>query len=285
MFLAGMKLAQKIAVGYIRARLNLLAVVSKKKAAEKAFEIFCTPFRKSKKKAPPVFEKAEKLSFTFNNYTIRGYRWNHPSSKKFLILHGFESSAYNFDRYVNPIIKKGYEVLAFDAPAHGKSSGKQINLPLYVNTIKEISVRYGPVDTYMAHSFGGIAVTLFLESLPHNENTRLVLIAPATETHTAVDSFFNFLQLNDEVRKEFDMLLERKGGMPLSYYSVRRAMKKIKAKVLWLHDEDDDITPLKDALQVKKDHHPNIEFVITKGFGHRRIYRENSVFKKILEFI
>ncbi|MDX2045610.1 MAG: alpha/beta fold hydrolase [Chitinophagaceae bacterium] len=280
-----MKLAQKIAVGYIRARLNLLAVVSKKKAAEKAFEIFCTPFRKSKKKAPPVFEKAEKLSFTFNNYTIRGYRWSHPSSKKFLILHGFESSAYNFDRYVNPVIKKGYEVLAFDAPAHGKSSGKQINLPLYVDTIKEIYRLYGPVDAFMAHSFGGIAITLFLESLPHNKNVKLVLIAPATETITAIDSFFRFLQLNNEVRKEFDALIEKRGGVPVSHYSISRAMKKIKASVLWFHDEDDDITPLKDALQVKNDHHPNIEFVITKGFGHRRIYRENSVFKRITEFV
>src|SRR6476469_5100433 len=50
-----MKLGQKLAVNYIRARLNLLAVISKKKAAEEAFNIFCTPFYRSKKEAPPVF--------------------------------------------------------------------------------------------------------------------------------------------------------------------------------------------------------------------------------------
>ena len=52
--------------------------------------------------------------------------------KKFLILHGFESSAFNFDRYIKPMIKLGYEVVAMDAPAHGKSEGKTINLLDYI---------------------------------------------------------------------------------------------------------------------------------------------------------
>ena len=57
-----MKLGQKLAVNYLRARLNLLAVVSKKRAAQRAFQIFCTPFYRSKKQAPPVFDKGEKMS-------------------------------------------------------------------------------------------------------------------------------------------------------------------------------------------------------------------------------
>ena len=54
-----MKLAQKLAINYLRAKLNFTSVFSNRKAAEQAFEIFCTPFRKSKKKIPPVFDKAD----------------------------------------------------------------------------------------------------------------------------------------------------------------------------------------------------------------------------------
>jgi alpha-beta hydrolase superfamily lysophospholipase len=154
-----MKLAQKIAVNYVRAKLNITAVVSKRKAARKAFDLFCTPFRKSKKKMPPVFAKAEKLSFTLRGIVIRGYRWNHqPGARKILIVHGFESTCYNFDRYITPLVKKGYEVMAFDGPAHGRSGGKQINLPLYIETLQEIYRLFGPVDGFLAHSFGGLAV-------------------------------------------------------------------------------------------------------------------------------
>lgn len=281
-----MKLAQKLAINYIRAKLNILAVVSKKKAAEKAFEIFCTPVKRSKrKKAPDIFDKGEKLTFDLYGLEITGYRWNTSSARKVLIVHGFESNSKNFDRYIVPLVRKGYEVMAFDAPAHGRSGGKQLTLPLYVKTISTINEFYGPIRSFLAHSLGGLAVAHFLEIEPHDPTTRVVLVAPATETTTAIDSFFHFLQLGDDVRKEFDQLIYEKGGYWPTYYSIRRAMKNISAQVLWFHDEDDDTTPLKDALLVKNDQHPNIEFVITNGFGHRKIYRENKVVKRAIDFL
>lgn len=209
-----MSLAQRLAVKYVRAKFGLLSAISKRKAAEKAFELFCTPQYRNKKKLPPLFEKAEKLHFSLEGNRIRGYRWNHPSEKKILILHGFESTAANFDRYVKPLVKKGYEVLAFDAPAHGRSSGKTITAPVYKNMIHHIYKVYGPIHSFMAHSFGGLAVSLFLEELEHDDTFKLVLIAPATETKTAADHFFKFLKLDKEVRKEFDDLITETGGRP-----------------------------------------------------------------------
>jgi pimeloyl-ACP methyl ester carboxylesterase len=62
-------------------------------------------------------------------------------------------------------------------------------------------------------------------------------------------------------------------------------MQQISASVLWIHDEEDDITPLADALQVKKEHFPNIRFIITKGLGHKKIYRDITVKKEIVDFL
>ena len=279
-----MKLAQKIAVNYLRAKLNIVALVSRKKAAALAFELFCTPMKRAKKKKPPIFNKGEKLQLKIEGLALIGNRWNAPQEKKCLIVHGFESTAYNFDRYIHPLIKKGYEVLAFDAPAHGKSEGKQITLPLYVAAISKIYEKFGPIHSYLAHSFGGLALTHFVEMIP-SEDKKVVLIAPATETTTAIDSFFKFLHLDGEIRKEFDALIFEKGQKHPHEYSIRRAMQQIEAHVLWIHDEDDQMTPLSDALKIKDDGHKNVEFMITKGFGHRRIYRENQVVKRILEFL
>lgn len=280
-----MKLGQKLAINYIRAKLNILALVSKKKAASRAFDLFCTPFRKPRKKRPPVFDKAEKLHFKLDGIDVRGHRWNHPQERKVLIVHGFESTSYNFDRYVMPLVKKGYEVLAFDAPAHGISGGKRITLPLYVAALEKINELYGPVHSFMAHSFGGLALSHFLENTPHDENTRAALLAPATETVTAIDSFFDFLHLNNELRKEFDQLIFDRSKVWPDHYSIKRAVKNINARILWFHDEEDEMTPLKDALKVMEDNHAHIEFVITKGFGHRRLYRENKVVKRVIEFL
>lgn len=62
-------------------------------------------------------------------------------------------------------------------------------------------------------------------------------------------------------------------------------MRNIKAKVLWLHDEDDDITPWNDALKVQEENFPNIRFVITKGLGHRKIYGDLNIKKEVIDFL
>ncbi|HEY0677757.1 MAG TPA: alpha/beta fold hydrolase [Chitinophagaceae bacterium] len=280
-----MKLGQKIAINYIRARLNILALVSKEKAAAKALDLFCTPFRKAKKKRPPVFDKGEKLSLVVEGIRVTGHRWNAPQERKVLIVHGFESTSYNFDRYVMPLVRKGYEVMAFDAPAHGSSGGKRITLPLYITTLHRIHEEFGPIQSYLAHSFGGLALTHFLENITQHEDTRVVLLAPATETVTAIDTFFKFLHLNQAIRKEFDALIYEKTNLHPGHFSIRRAVKNINASILWFHDEDDQQTPLSDALKVKEDGNAHIEFVISKGFGHRRLYRENKVVKRVIEFL
>jgi pimeloyl-ACP methyl ester carboxylesterase len=280
-----MKLSQRIAIRYIRTKFKLLSTISKKKAAEQAFALFCTPQRRNKKPLPKIFEQAERLQFRLDGLLIQGWRWNHPAERKLLILHGYESSVTNFDRYVKPFIKKGYEVLAFDAPAHGRSGGKKITAPLYKKTIQEIHKQYGPVKSYMAHSFGGLAVSLALEEINHTDEYRLALIAPATETSTAIDTFFNFLHLDNALRTEFEKIIVKQGGVSSNWYSINRALRHIRAKTLWIHDEDDDITPLSDVLKVQAQNYPHVEYVITKGLGHRKIYRDNKVTKSIVDFL
>lgn len=280
-----MKLSQRLALHYIRTKFKVLSSISKKKAAAKAFELFCTPQKRNKRPLPKIFVQAEVLHFKMDGITVQGWRWNHPAGKKALIIHGFESTVVNFDKYIKPFMAKGYEVLAFDAPAHGRSGGKQINAPLYKRTIQEIDRRFGPVQSFMAHSFGGLAVCLALEEISHTADYRLVLIAPATETTTAIDSFFKFLHLDPPIRTEFEKLIMKKGGVGPEWYSIKRAMKHIQAKVLWLHDEEDDTTPVSDVLKVRSENYPNIKFVITKGLGHRRIYRDNEVAKLVIDFL
>mgnify|MGYP003447063154 FL=1 len=283
--MAKLKTTQQLAIKYYRTKFKILTSISKRKAAEKAFELFCTPQIRNKKKLPKIFETAERLQLKVDGIIVRRWRFNHPAARKVLILHGYESSVTNFDRYVKPLINKGYEVLAFDAPANGRSDGKQITLPLYSKMIKEIHKKFGPVQSFMAHSFGGLALSLALEEINHDDNYKVALIAPASETRTAINTFFSFLKLSPDIREDFEKIIVEKGGVHSDWYSIARAMTKIKAKVLWFHDEDDDVTPLSDAIQVKEANYPNVEFVITKGLGHRRIYRDNEVVKAIVEFL
>lgn len=269
-----------------------MSAVSKRKAAEKAFDLFCTPYLKSKPQTPPIFDEATPLHFKLNNLQVHGWRWNHPPTvpggqqKKALILHGFGSAAHKFQHFVKPLIQKGYEVIAFDAPAHGSSQGNRVNAVIYSEMIALLNKNYGPFNCYIAHSFGGIALSLALEKDEQQLTPKIIFIAPATETTTAVNQAFKMLKLKDaEVQKEFHHIIYNVSGHETKWFSIRRAVKNFAADILWIHDEDDDITPLEDALKVKEDNHHNIKFVITKGLGHRRIYRDAAVKKMIFDFV
>lgn len=280
-----MKLAQKLGLAYYRANLKLLELVSPEQAAKRAFKLFSTPFLKQTGPAHPVFTDGELLSFLVNETLVSGFRWNHPSKKKVLIVHGFESNSDKFHEYIMALRKEDFEVLAFDAPAHGRSAGKRILLPQYVDMLVAVLEKYGPIDHFVAHSFGGLAIAHTLEKTPQGEGIRIALIAPATETSSAIDRFFRIFSLGTAVRKHFDKIVIKKGGHPLEYYSIRRAMKNFKASILWIHDETDKVTPLSDALKVRDDGYPDLEFIVTNGLGHRRIYKDAETVKKVVGFI
>ena len=275
-----------LAVNLIRTKFKVLSKFSKKKAAEQAFDLFVTPQSRVRKAPSIIIQKAEQLILEFDGLKTYGYRWNHEKGeKKLLILHGHESSAVNFDHYVLPMAKKGYEVVAFDAPAHGKSDGKKINALDYKNFIKEVINTYGPFTSFISHSFGGLALSLMLEEIPHDESWKAVLIAPATESTTAINNFFKFLKLDDEVRKEFDDLITKANDKPPSWYSVSRACEHIKAQVLFLQDKQDLLTPLSDVEPIIEKAYPNFKFVISEGLGHRKIYKDIRTLQVISDFL
>ena len=280
-----MKLAQKLALHSIRAKLNMLALFSKQRAAEQAFAIFCTPFRRTRKPEPPIFKQAERLPLLVDNIRVAGYRWNKGQGERIMIIHGFESAARNFERYIVPLVKMGYEVISLDAPAHGASGGKQITLPLYLKSIDALIAETGLPVAAMAHSFGALTLMLYLEKNAMANSCRTVLLAPATESNTAIKSLFRLLHLSDNLRPAFDAVSKQKGYQGHGYYSIPRILQVIQPPILWVHDEEDEITPIKDVQPIIAKAPAHIEFMITRGWGHRQIYRENKVQKKVISFL
>ncbi len=149
--------------------------------------------------------------------------------------------------------------------------------PFTINTV--------PLQLFLAHSFGGLALVHFLETLPPTDSFRLALVAPATEIVTAMDQFFDLLRIGKQVRKEFYRIIEQAGELPPAHFSISRAMAQITMPVLWVHDRDDSITPLTDVQPVIDKQYPNVRFFITNGLGHRRIYRDRSVIKVVTGFL
>jgi len=282
-----MKLAQRLLIGYYKTKLKTIGLISPRKGAKVAYQLFCTPLtRKTKRKEPPVFHKAEKVSFDIDGLTIRGFRWNadHPNGKKILIVHGFSSYAYKFEKYITLLKKEGFEILAFDAPAHGISDGKLINAYIYKNALLRIEFLYGPFYGIMGHSLGGLAASLAFEQLTNRDKRKLVLVAPATETKTAISNFFKLIPADEKIKHAFTRLIGELTDKPVSYYSVSRVVKSIRSPVLWVHDKQDAICTFDDVKPLLTIDLPHVQFLITEHLGHSKVYKDNKVCGDIVHF-
>jgi len=279
-----MKLGQRLLIGYYKNKLRTLGYLSKEKAASEAFRLFCTPYtRKITQKRPAIFTKATPKLVDFEGLAIVGYGWQapQPNGKKVMILHGFSSYAYKFEHYVPLLLQMGYEVLAFDAPGHGDSEGKIVNALVYKRFICLVNELENGIDAFIAHSFGGLALSLALQELPGAASKKMVLIAPATETTTALQWFYNMLQVQPDLQAAIEAYIISMAGKPISYFSVTHSLSVIDTPCLWIHDKNDRICPFSDTLQAQTNAKAQQEFFITEGLGHNKVYRDQGVMKKI----
>jgi hypothetical protein len=291
-----MKLKQKLATRYTRAQLNILSLVSQRKSAEKAFRLFITPRKRRKGRLPPIFETGEALSFRLGGHLVRGHRWEpysdalRPSAemeapRKVLIVHGFESASRVFEHYIAALLKKGYEVVAFDAPGHGLSGGKRLFIPDYVEMLSAVEQSYGPFQSWLAHSLGGLALALSLEDMVSDGRCRLVLVAPLPGISQAFGAWAAELELPGPVVHEVEEYVKEISGHPLDWYSLRRVIGSLKADILYVQDEEDGIVPLAEARLIQGDGHANIRFLFTTGLGHKKVYKDREVLDNIVEFL
>jgi len=254
-------------------------------AAKQAFSIFITPQIRTRKPLPPVFEQAEPLEWIESGNRCKGWRWNAGGKRRVLILHGFSSAARNFAHLVVSLIEKDVQVIAFDAPAHGDSEGKQIHSLRYRKFIQEIRQQWGPFDGYIAHSFGGLSLSLALEEQPPRASDRVVLIAPATETRSALKQLQSTLHLSDRILTLIGEAIVKRSGKSTDWFSVNRVVKNLSNPILWIHERNDDITPYADILPTLQLAPNHVRFMLTEGLGHRRIYREATVCREIVDFL
>lgn len=254
-------------------------------AARQAFALFITPRGRVKKPLAAIFEKAVRLELDESGDRCVGWQWNRGGSPRVLILHGFSSSARNFAHLIEGLTAAGADVVAFDAPAHGNSEGKKIHSLRYRKFIQQIRDIFGPFDGYIAHSFGGLSLSLAMEERPPRASDRLVLIAPATETRSALQQLQHTLSLRTPVMNKIHRFIEQRSGHPVAWFSVNRVAGSLNCPILWIHDQQDDITPFNDILPSQERMQPNVRFLITEGLGHRRVYRDAAISEQILTFL
>lgn len=281
--------SERIYLQYLRTKFKTISKLAPATAGRMAFNLFCTPYPKYKKrKAPAIFNHAIKRTVILEHQTkIHGFEWlpNKPNDQTVLIAHGYASFAYKFEHYIAPLLKMGYRVLAFDAPAHGQSEGKHIHVMIYQEAILQIMRQVGPVNHFIGHSLGALTLSMIAEHIDQSEARKFVLIAPATKTTTTFANFFKMMHLNEVTKTAFMQEVNSRTHYTVEHFAADRALANYTGPLLWVHDENDLVCPFEDIIDFNKIAPANIKFLITNGLGHNKVYKTAEVMDQIMEFL
>ena len=269
---------------YILVTGKILTTISPFLASRFAAKLFLTPFRyKLPEREREMDEKSKQTSVTVPSIErdVVVYEYGN-SPRKILLAHGWSGRGTQLSVMAKALIKGGYSVVSFDAPAHGKAPGKWSMMPFFIETIHYLEKEYGPFEAAIGHSLGGMSLLKAVKDGLKLE--KLIIIGTANSVTHITREFAHNMKMNEKVAKKMKKYFDKKFGEDMDNYSGAVSAKEVKIPTLVVHDEHDVDVHISSAHEIN-DNLEKGELFITEELGHRRILGDQKVINKIVQFL
>ncbi len=261
-----------------------LEIISPYLATRFSAFLFSTPISyKRPKRESYMYQSAQKSKLKIHsiNKEIELLSYGY-SPKRVLLIHGWAGRSTQLFAFADKLLEKGYMIISFDGPAHGKSTGKNTNMLEFIETTKQIQMEHGPFEAVIGHSFGAssslISATSFLDA------KTIISIGSANKVSEIMQRFTKSLTMSKKAGKRLQNHAERKWKLKVDSFSASEAAKKIEQPVLVVHDVKDGDVPVSCAFEIRQNL-KNGKLFLTHGLGHTKILRNKDVVNKAVEFI
>lgn len=269
---------------YILSTGKILTALSPFLASRFAAKLFLSPFRYKLPKREMEMDKKsiqETINVPSINREIVVYKYG-TGSKKVLLMHGWSGSGTQLCIIANALVNQGFSVLSFDAPAHGKASGKTSMMPFFIEAVHHIEKEYGPFEAAIGHSLGGMSL---LKAVKDGFKVKkLVIIGTANSVTHITKEFAKNMKLNEKVATLMKAYFDKKFGEDMDNYSGAFSAESVKVPTLVIHDKNDIDVHISSAYEIAEKLEYG-ELFLTEGLGHRKILGNQEVINKITTFI
>lgn len=284
----------------VRVGFRLASHIAPRHTGRAAFRLFCSPMRSTALSAGerrlaahmrPLVDTAEQCGIGHPDGTVRAYRWRHRGNRplgRVMLVHGWTASTLVMAAFVQPLLDRGFEVVALDLPAHGKSSGRLLTLPIGARALQAVADRYGPLTGVITHSIGSSVTLLAMEGgAPLDrrlEIPRMVMIAAPNRLDKVTSSFGDLIGLSHSARSSLDEEILRVARRPLAEFRSDRLLQRTGTEALVIHDEDDEYVDFASAEAIVAAN-PGARLLATNGLGHRRIIIDGQVVQAATDYL
>lgn len=265
--------------------LNTLSLFSPDLSASHALELFSkTRFKSPKRRG--IFSQVEPdiINIEGENlavYHFRGKRLDSPSA---LLVHGWEGQGSDYYKIVPELLQAGYEVVVFDGPAHGLSSGHSTDMFHFVEVIESLTKYYGNFDITIGHSMGGIAVAMASKLSTIFNPKKMIVMGSPNKLQVVVEKYGKYMSLNKNIIKSMNKQIEKLVGLKIEKISMEKLLRGQPSDLLLIYDIDDKFVPYERAKEItSKVEQANL--MTTYGLGHMQILRDPEVIDRIVSFV
>jgi len=257
--------------------------ISPKLTGRIAYKLWISPPRyKTPKSENNALQSANIEFHQIHNQSIATYRWG-QSGPMVLLIHGWSGRGTQLGAFAEKLASAGFRALSFDAPAHGKSSGKQTNIYEIADTIVALDKLYGPFISVVTHSFGGPCLAVAMKN--GLTTARVVNISPPAETAGLVKKFVAALTIPQPVETELKRCIEQDFGEKVwRDSSMEHNITDLDIPALVIHDVDDVDVPWHEGQKIAQAW-SEVRFIKTSKLGHRRILRDPATIETTVNFI
>ncbi|WP_413612180.1 alpha/beta hydrolase [Bdellovibrio sp. HCB-110] len=269
-------LSQKLWFLFIR----YFSWVLPKQSAFWAEGIFLTPSRVPRPDSEKLwFESAKKFTLSGG---IAAYEWGSATGPLVVLVHGWSGRGTQMGAFAEPLVKRGYRVVALDGPAHGSSEGTQTNVGDYAKFLIRAQKELGPYKAIIAHSFGaGCSVLAASRGL---KVEKLILVAGPSRYEVVVGNYLDFIRISPFAQKYFLKSLAEKVGLTAKELNIGNIGSKLDIPTLIVHDTGDKEVPYVAATEIIQAW-PHAKLLTTSNLGHRRILKDSQVTTQVAEFV
>ncbi|WP_298394903.1 alpha/beta fold hydrolase [Flavobacterium sp.] len=260
---------------------NLLSFIAPKKASALAYKLFSQPRkgRIQEPKIPKTLLKAEHLSHSFKEHQFQTYIWK-GNEDIILLIHGWESNASRWKKLLSHLKKTGKTIIAIDGPAHGKSSGKEFNVPIYAEFIDQVVQKYNP-KIAIGHSIGGNAVAFFQAHYNHNFE-KIILLGAPSDFKVILDNYIKLLSLNKRIHQSLVAYVKERFNITVEEFSASKFLKDSTIAGIIAHDIDDKVVLFEEGKKLSEAW-KKAQFIETKGLGHS--LHDAYLYQTIVDFV
>ncbi len=229
-----------------------------------------------------ILQEAKQDRVLFRDFKIQRYSWGLEERPVVLLVHGWEGQAGNFAALISLLTEKGYLVIAYDGPSHGRSSKRSTNMFEYADFISEKIKEHKPA-IIISHSFGTITTLLALTRNSQFKLDQWIIVTTPFSFKDRIEQIMEQLGLTDRTLRRLTNLLEKDTEYSVEELNVATSAIKLTnlGHCTIIHSEHDKVIPIDDARKVHQ-HIAQSELVELKNLGHYRILWSDEL-KEIIE--